>query len=510
MMQCLLLYCKDLIDKHIKSLSEYKSRNWEQLKERLQKDYIQQDIKQQYYLRAYLEQYKQFFSKEDLCTYCLQYCVILSHLIVKQELNNYTVCLWFLKELSKKKQAKIVRQIRIKMSVSDTFHLNAMLKTAEQMCEEKKSLNVLCDNNNSMKTLQRLINQQWEKTTVINKGAFTTHIRPTIMPELNIDELVTKFQNLTLSLQAKLDHCEHLIDKVMTTAVHSASLKSYQLYLSQSYPSQSYSSSANYECSVTSIQTNQQETWDRTSEQKSDHNVCWFCTEWGHHQRICSHLLKLIKTEKVHLNKRLCIVWGSSDRDNTLMSLDFSMQQLNFVRLLLKKKERRHKTQVDHHEANLIELQCNFDSDLKEDDLFSTFKYQVLSADSSDLTAASQKSQNKQSQECSCEILKQKTKITKQWAQKKQNLFTSKILHSDKWWTSQVVILEVWHNELNMNEDSNETMNEDKEGSRSTVRFFESKSVEKACNASSVFKIKNVKLMNVLQQITEQNSTQVV
>jgi len=95
---------------------------------------------------------------------------------------------------------------------------------------------------------------------VINKEAFTMHIRPTIMPEFNIDELVTKFQNLTLSLQAKLDHCEHLIDKVMTTAVHSASLKSYQLYLSQSYPSQSYSSSANYEHSVTSIQTNQQET----------------------------------------------------------------------------------------------------------------------------------------------------------------------------------------------------------------------------------------------------------
>ncbi len=71
MMQHLSLYCSDLIDEHIKSLSEYKSWNWEQLKEHLQKDYTWQNIKQQYYLRAYLEQYKQFFSKEDLCTYCL-------------------------------------------------------------------------------------------------------------------------------------------------------------------------------------------------------------------------------------------------------------------------------------------------------------------------------------------------------------------------------------------------------------------------------------------------------
>jgi len=61
-----------------------------------------------------------------------------------------------------------------------------------------------------------------------------------------------------------------------------------------------------------------------------------------------------------------------------------------------------------------------------------------------------------------------------------------------------------------MNEDSNKTINEDKEGSRSTVRFLESESVEKICNALSVSKIKNVKLTNVLQQMTEQNSTQVV
>ncbi len=79
------------------------------------------------------------------------------------------------------------------------------------------------------------------------------------------------------------------------------------------------------------------------------------------------------------------------------MSLDSSMQQLNFMQLLLKKKERQNKTQVNHHEANLIELQCNFNSDLEEDDLFSTFEYQVLIADSFDLAAASQKSQNKQS-----------------------------------------------------------------------------------------------------------------
>jgi len=114
------------------------------------------------------------------------------------------------------------------------------------------------------------------------------------------------------------------------------------------------------------------------------------------------------------------------------MSLDSSMQQLNSVRLLLKKKEKQDKTQTDHHRANLIELQCNSDSDLEEDDLFSTFEYQVLSANSSGLTAASQKSQGKRPRGHSCEILEEKTKITKQRAQKEQNLSTSKTLCSDK------------------------------------------------------------------------------
>jgi len=54
-----------------------------------------------------------------------------------------------------------------------------------------------------------------------------------------------------------------------------------------------------------------------------------------------------------------------------------------------------------------------------------------------------------------------------------------------------------------MNEDSDESMNKDKKDSRLKVRFLDSESVKKTCNALSVFKIKNVKLADVLQQMTE-------
>jgi len=72
------------------------------------------------------------------------------------------------------------------------------------------------------------------------------------------------------------------------------------------------------------------------------------------------------------------------------------------------------------------------------------------------------------------------------------------------------VISDTWHNKLDMNEDSDESMNKDKKDSRLKVRFLDSESVKKTCNALSVFKIKNVKLADVLQQMTEQNSTQVM
>lgn len=67
------------------------------------------------------------------------------------------------------------------------------------------------------------------------------------------------------------------------------------------------------------------------------------------------------------------------------MPLDPSIRQLDTARLLLDEKERRNKTQ----QADSIGVQCEHDSDSdSEDDLFSMFRYQVLSADSSDLVAA--------------------------------------------------------------------------------------------------------------------------
>ena len=143
MIQCLSFYCNDLIIKHIKFLSEFESHDWKKLKEQLHKDYLQQNLKQWYYLWVYLLQYKQTVSKKDLYIYCIQFWVIASWLIKKKKLNEYTACLWFLKELLKKRQTKIVRQTDIKTMISLMFSLNETLKTVKKIYDEKKSLSML-------------------------------------------------------------------------------------------------------------------------------------------------------------------------------------------------------------------------------------------------------------------------------------------------------------------------------------------------------------------------------
>jgi len=88
---------------------------------------------------------------------------------------------------------------------------------------------------------------------------------------------------------------------------------------------------------------------------------------------------------------------------------------------------------IKQHETNLLDLQCNSDSDFKKDNLLSTFKYQILSIKTSSLSVTTQNSQKKCDCECSLNsILNKNVKIMKKKIQKKHELSTLKTLHSDK------------------------------------------------------------------------------
>jgi len=171
--------------------------------------------------------------------------------------------------------------------------------------------------------------------------------------------------------------------------------------------------------------------------QESNWNVCQFCNEWDHHQRICSQLLHLISENKIHLNEKLCIAWRSEENRKSMMFLNSFIQQLNSVCMLLEKKNWCNHANIKQHKTNLLDLQCDSDSDLEKNNLLSIFKYQILSIKTSSLSVATQNNQKKHDCECSLNsILNKNIKITKEKIQKEHKLFTSKILCSDKWKTS--------------------------------------------------------------------------
>ncbi len=186
------------------------------------------------------------------------------------------------------------------------------------------------------------------------------------------------------------------------------------------------------------------------------------------------------------------------------MSLDPSIRQYDAVRMLLKKKEKCDRMSMSHHNANLLDLQCDSDSNMKKDDLLVTFEYQVFSVENPEVYAASHDSQKKRGCGCSsCGILDQKMRIMKKQIQRKCSLSTSKTLRSGEWRSSQVMIPESSQSNnsdvLNMTGggDSDGIMNVDDLTSK-TVRFADSKGKMKVSDESAASKIKNVRLVNVL------------
>jgi len=101
--------------------------------------------------------------------------------------------------------------------------------------------------------------------------------------------------------------------------------------------------------------------------------------------------------------------------------------------MLLEEKNQCNYANVKQHKTNLLNLQCDSDSDLEKDDLLFMFEYQILSIKTSSLSVATQNSQKKCDCECSLNsILNKNVKIIKEKIQKKQRLSTSKTLCSDE------------------------------------------------------------------------------
>ena len=166
-----------------------------------------------------------------------------------------------LKELFKKRQTKIVRQTDIKIITLLIFSLNKTLKTVKKIYNEKESLSMLWEYQDSIKSLQKLIDQWCEETAAIVRTISAAFCQSIMSVKSVIENLVSQFKNLTLLLQTKLNHMKQMLEKVMITISQQHVVQSYQQYLSQQASSQNYSSqnylSANYSWSAQQLNSQQ-------------------------------------------------------------------------------------------------------------------------------------------------------------------------------------------------------------------------------------------------------------
>ena len=110
------------------------------------------------------------------------------------------------------------------------------------------------------------------------------------------------------------------------------------------------------------------------------------------------------------------------------------MHQLNSVLMLLKKKEQHDQISFrQYYKTNLLELQCDLNSNIKEDNLLNIFKYQVLSVKNSEVYISVHESQNKYDCDSSLyAVLNWKIRITKKQVHRKCKLSILKILYSEE------------------------------------------------------------------------------
>ena len=71
------------------------------------------------------------------------------------------------------------------------FKLNKTLKTVKRIYNEKESLNILWKYQNSIKSLQKLINQQCEETAVIIKSVLNVSHCTVVFIKSDINDLFT-------------------------------------------------------------------------------------------------------------------------------------------------------------------------------------------------------------------------------------------------------------------------------------------------------------------------------
>ena len=135
-------YCIQPIAETIKSLKEWKSRDYTTLKKALRTEYRNDDTQQLLYSVPFLENYKNIArtEKDDILDYCRKFDRIAQHCMEKKVLTTYTAGVWFIHGLPLSTASKLIRKLEIDTKDLDTINYTKVLEHVIKQTASNKAI----------------------------------------------------------------------------------------------------------------------------------------------------------------------------------------------------------------------------------------------------------------------------------------------------------------------------------------------------------------------------------
>jgi hypothetical protein len=135
-------YCIQPIAETIKSLKEWKDKDYAALKKVLLAEYKNDDTHQLLYSVPFLESYKNIprTQKDDILDYCRKFNRIAQHCIDKRVLTEYTAGVWFIHGLPPTTSSKLIRKFSIDTEDPSTVNYQEQLEHVMKQTASDKAI----------------------------------------------------------------------------------------------------------------------------------------------------------------------------------------------------------------------------------------------------------------------------------------------------------------------------------------------------------------------------------
>jgi hypothetical protein len=204
-------YCIQPIAETIKSLKEWKSRDFAALKKALLAEYRNDDTRQLLYSVPFLESYKNIArtEKDDIMDYCRKFDRIAQHCMEKKVLTEYTAGIWFIHGLPVPTASRLIRKFTIDTEDPATVDYKQQLEHVMRQTASDKAIQRMnatrAPSQQQTEVVDQIIGQLRPTVSVTKEQRLAEPVvkptKPTALPETTmVDQLTKAFEKLSVNL----------------------------------------------------------------------------------------------------------------------------------------------------------------------------------------------------------------------------------------------------------------------------------------------------------------------